>query len=116
MAEEVRRTGPQIRDELFKGVDRSGVVAQPTDNMSEFVFGDIWGGPGLDFRSRSLVTLGLLIGLNRAHELALHFQVARNNGLTREELVQVCLQAAPYAGLPASVDAQRILAAMPDPA
>jgi 4-carboxymuconolactone decarboxylase len=113
-----REPSERIREVMFKGVDLSEIVSgvtRRTDNMSAFIFGDVWGGPNLDLRDRSLVTLGILIALGRVHELAIHFQIARNIGLSREELGDVCLQAAPYAGMPASVDAQRVLARTPDP-
>jgi 4-carboxymuconolactone decarboxylase len=72
------------------------------------VFGAIWTRPGLDRRSRSLVTLGVLIALRAEDELKLHLKIGLRNGLTREELEEVVYHAAGYAGFPAAATAARI--------
>ena len=69
--------------------------------------GEVWGRPGLDRRSRSLINLALLAALNRPHEIKLHVRGAINNGLTRDEIVEVILQVAIYCGVPAAIDMQR---------
>ncbi len=74
----------------------------------ECVFGQVWPRPGLDWRSRSLVTLGILIALRAESELRVHFPIALRNGLTREELEEVVYHAAAYAGYPAASAATRI--------
>lgn len=78
------------------------------DESLECVFGRVWTRPGLDWRSRSLVTLGILIALRAEGELRLHFPIALRNGLTREELEEVVYHAAAYAGFPAASTAGRI--------
>lgn len=78
------------------------------DQSLECVFGRVWTRPGLDWRSRSLVTLGSLIALQSEGELRVHLPIALRNGLTREELEEVVYHAAAYAGFPAASAASRI--------
>lgn len=78
------------------------------DESLECVFGRVWTRPGLDWRSRSLVTLGIMIALRAEGELRLHFPIALRNGLTREEPEEVVYHAAAYAGFPAASTAGRI--------
>jgi 4-carboxymuconolactone decarboxylase len=72
------------------------------------VFGRLWARDGLDRRSRSLVTLGILIALGSVEELKIHFAVALRNGLSREELEEVIYHASGYAGFPAANAARAI--------
>ena len=65
-------------------------------------WGDVWGRPGLDRRTRSAVTLGILTALRAENELPMHVRAARRNGLTKEEISEVLLHAAVYAGVPAA--------------
>jgi 4-carboxymuconolactone decarboxylase len=76
--------------------------------VSEFAWGTVWARPGLDRRSRSMVTLTSLIALGHHDELALHLRGALRNGLTREEIKEVLLQAAVYCGVPAANAAFRV--------
>ena len=76
--------------------------------VTEFAWGTVWTRPGLDRRSRSMVTLTALIALGHHDELALHLRGALRNGLTREEIKEVLLQAAVYCGVPAANAAFRI--------
>ncbi|MGB8506273.1 carboxymuconolactone decarboxylase family protein [Mycobacterium sp.] len=78
------------------------------DESLECVFGRVWTRPGLNWRSRSLVTLGVLIALRAEGELRVHFPIALRNGLTRDELEEVVYHAAAYAGFPAASTAGRI--------
>ncbi len=73
----------------------------------DHVFGALWTRPGLDRRSRSLVTLGALIALRASDELKAHFRIARRNGLTLEEIEEVIYHMTAYAGYPAAVSARR---------
>jgi 4-carboxymuconolactone decarboxylase len=77
--------------------------------VTENCWEDIWNRPGLDRRSRSILNLGMIAALNRPHELRLHVRGAVNNGMSREELREVCLQVACYCGFPAALDTQRIV-------
>jgi 4-carboxymuconolactone decarboxylase len=70
--------------------------------VAETAFGMIWSRPGLAIRDRSLVTVAQLAALGRADELRAHLRGALNVGLTREELVEVLMQTAVYAGVPAA--------------
>lgn len=76
--------------------------------VTEFAWGTVWTRPGLDRRSRSMVTLTALIALGHHDELALHLRGALRNGLTREEIKEVLLQAAVYCGVPAANAAFRV--------
>lgn len=73
--------------------------------VTQFVFGMFWSRPQLDLRSRSLCTVAQLAALGKTEELKGHLLGARNLGISREELVEVLMQTACYAGVPASVAA-----------
>ncbi|KRB81547.1 carboxymuconolactone decarboxylase family protein [Noviherbaspirillum sp. Root189] len=73
----------------------------------EYCFGTVWGRPGIDHRTRSLILLGMLTALNKGPELRLHVRGAINNGCSVEEIKEVLLQAAVYCGIPAGVEAFR---------
>jgi 4-carboxymuconolactone decarboxylase len=68
--------------------------------VTEFAWGTIWTRPGLDRRSRSMITLTALIARGHHEELALHIRAGLRNGLSREEIKEVLLQAAVYCGVP----------------
>ena len=68
----------------------------------EYVCGDVWERPQLSKRNRSLVTIAMLIGMNREGELKLHLRAAKNNGVTRDEIKEVIMQSAIYCGIPAA--------------
>ena len=72
------------------------------DFITRYAWGEIWSRPGLDRRTRSVVTLTALTALNHHHELAMHVRAARRNGLTRDEIKEVFLHAAIYCGVPAA--------------
>lgn len=73
----------------------------------EAAYGFVWGRPGLDRRTRSLLCLAMITALNRPHELRMHLQGAINNGATVEEIRETLLQTAIYCGLPAAIDSTR---------
>lgn len=75
---------------------------------TEFCWGALWTRPGLDRRSRSIANLSMIAALNRPNELKLHVKAAVQNGLTRDEIKEVLLQVAVYAGVPAGIDSFRI--------
>ncbi len=70
--------------------------------VTEFLAGEIWSRPGLDLRTRSLVTMATLVALGRGRALELNVRLALNNGATKREIVETLLQIAPYAGFPAA--------------
>jgi len=83
------------------------------DLITRYAWGEIWSRPGLDRRTRSLVTITALVALGREHELELHVRAALRNGVTPDELKEVLLQCAVYCGVPAAngafAVAQRVL-------
>jgi 4-carboxymuconolactone decarboxylase len=82
--------------------------------VTEFAWGTVWTRPGLDRRSRSMITLTALIALGHYEELALHMRGALRNGLSRDEIKEVLLQAAVYCGVPAANAAFRVAQAVFD--
>ena len=89
-----------------------------TDPMQELVtkhaWGNTWQRPGLDLKTRSIVTVSMLVALNRPHELKAHVRGALNNGVTPEELQEIFLHASVYCGFPAAIDALRIASEVVD--
>jgi 4-carboxymuconolactone decarboxylase len=92
----------------------TGFTADFQDFITRYAWGEIWTRPGLDRRTRSLITLASLVALGREEELAMHVRAARRNGVTVEELQELFLHCAVYAGVPAAngalAVAQRVLA------
>ena len=87
-------------------VDRSLERATDFDaDFQEFItktaWGQIWTRPGLDIRTRSMLTIGMLAALGKDGELKLHIRATRNTGVTRDEVKEILMQAAVYAGVPA---------------
>ncbi len=84
--------------------------------ITRYAWGEIWTRPGLPRHTRSLITIGMMVALNRTEELALHLRAARNNGVSRDEIKEVLLQTAIYAGVPAANSAfhlaQKVFAEM----
>jgi 4-carboxymuconolactone decarboxylase len=72
------------------------------DFITRYAWGEIWTRPGLSRHTRSLLTIGLMVALNRSDEFKLHVRAAFNNGVTRDEIKEVLLQCAIYAGVPAA--------------
>jgi 4-carboxymuconolactone decarboxylase len=111
--------GLQLRRDMF-GVagadDQVGSTDEWDDKLQEIVtrhvFGDVWQRPGLDRRTRSLVTLAMLVATNRSHEVGIHLRGALSNGVTAEELRELMLHASIYCGLPAAVDGIRAARAL----
>jgi 4-carboxymuconolactone decarboxylase len=75
--------------------------------VTQYCWGEVWNRPGLDRRTRSLLNLAMLTALNRPHELKLHVRGAINNGVSKDEIREVFLQAAIYCGVPAAIDSFR---------
>jgi 4-carboxymuconolactone decarboxylase len=88
-------------DRAVAGTD--GFTADFQDLITRYAWGEVWTRPGLDRRSRSLITLAMLAALGREAELAMHVRAAvRQVGLTPDEIAEVLLQVAIYAGVPAA--------------
>ena len=97
---------PETGDVTFP---RDGKFAEELGELAiDHAFGAVWNRPGLDRRSRSLVTLGILMALRATDEMKFHLKIAERNGLTREELNEVVYHAAFYAGFPAAVAARNV--------
>lgn len=114
---DAREQGLAVLRELIPDLpsDDSGQLPQSADFATglgelalENVYGRVWVRPGLDRRSRSLVTLGILIALHNVDQLAVHFAIALRNGISREELEEVVYHASAYAGFPAAATALRV--------
>ena len=72
------------------------------DLITRYAWGEIWARPGLPRQTRSLLTLAMMVALNRSDEFRMHVRAAVNNNVTREEIQEVLLQAAIYCGVPAA--------------
>jgi 4-carboxymuconolactone decarboxylase len=72
------------------------------DFITRYAWGEVWSRPGLTRHTRSLLTLGLMVALNRGDEFRMHVRAAFNNGVTRDEIKELLLHTALYAGLPAA--------------
>ena len=86
----------------------SPFIEEFQDLITRYAWGEIWTRPGLDRRTRSLITMAMLVALNRSEEFQLHVRAAFNNGLGREEIKEVLLHAAIYCGVPAANAAFRM--------
>jgi 4-carboxymuconolactone decarboxylase len=107
--DERREEGMRIRREVLGDVHVDRAVAGTTpftepfqDFITRVAWGDVWTREGLDRRTRSCITLAVLTALGREGELAMHVRAARRNGLTADEIGEVLLHTAVYAGVPAS--------------
>ena len=78
------------------------------DFITRQAWGSIWARPGLDDRTRSLITIAILASLGHEHELALHIRATRNTGATVDDIREVLMQVAVYAGVPSANTAFRI--------
>jgi 4-carboxymuconolactone decarboxylase len=86
-------------------VDRTNVTdfnKDFQDLLTRYAWGEIWSRPGLPRHSRSLITLAMMVALNRGDEFRLHVRAALTNGITRDEIKEVLLQTAIYCGVPAA--------------
>lgn len=109
--DDLRKTAHRVMNELWG--DREGRELMPAEELApEFFdlasmacFGGFWSRPGLDMRSRSLVTVAQLAALGRSNELKIHLGGALHLGISREELIEVLMQTSQYAGIPAAVQA-----------
>ena len=104
-----REQGMKTRREVLGDahVDRAIENTTPfTEPFQEFItryaWGEIWSRPGLERKTRSAITLAALVALRAENEIAMHVRAARRNGMTPEEISEVILHTAIYAGLPAA--------------
>ncbi len=117
--------GTRVRREVLGDAHVDRAVAATTaltapfqDLVTRYAWGDVWSRPGLDRRTRSLLTVALLAALGHDTELALHVRAAVTNGVTHDEIGEVLVHTAVYAGVPAANSAlavaQRVLDQMDD--
>jgi len=86
-----------------RSLDRRGSFNDEfQDLITRYCWGEIWTRPGLPRHTRSLLTVALMVALNRPDEFRLHVRAAFNNGVTRDEIKEVLLHCAIYAGVPAA--------------
>ena len=122
MDDETRREqGMRIRRQVLGDAHVDAVIERTTpitERFHEFItryaWGDIWSRPGLDLRTRRLVTVALLAALGRTDELGMHLRGALRNGVSPDELAEVLLHTGVYAGLPTANTGFRELGQMLD--
>jgi 4-carboxymuconolactone decarboxylase len=106
--------GMQVRREVLGDAhvdkalgNRSEFNEEFQELITRYAWGEIWTRPGLPKQTRSMITVAMLVALNRSEEFRLHLRAALRNGVSREELREVLLQAAIYCGVPAANSAFR---------
>ncbi len=111
-ASELFARGLAVRREVLGADYVAELLARADDFMrafqkitTEYCWGEIWTRPGLARKQRSMLNLAMLTALNRPNELRLHLRGALTNGVTREEIKEILLQACIYCGIPAGLDA-----------
>ena len=97
--------GAEYVDNSMQNVDEFSMAMQ--EYATETAWGMIWSRPGLPRKTRSLLNIGLLAAFNRQHEFKLHVKRSFGNGVTKDEIKEVLLQIACYAGVPAGIEAFR---------
>ena len=114
MSKETFEKGLQIRRELFGAELGEKHIREATDFTRDFqemvtryCFAEVWGREQLPRKLRSMITLSMLIALGRSPEVKLHVRTALTNGVTRDEIREILLNAMIYCGVPAAVDGFR---------
>ena len=112
--DELYDVGLELRRHMFGSVGAEQQVENTTelnDKLQEIVtrycFGDVWQREGLDHRTRSMITLSMLVALGRDHETRIHLQGALANGVTEEEIREIMLHSFLYCGIPAMVNGMK---------
>ena len=113
--EDLNQEGLRIRQEVLgeeyvdAAVGRAGEYDEELQKfVTDFCWRAVWGRPGLTRRERSLINLGMIAVMGREAELRAHTKGALNNGCTKEEIREIMLQVAAYAGFPAALEGFRI--------
>jgi 4-carboxymuconolactone decarboxylase len=95
-------------DYVQAALDKSTAFTAPLQELvTRHAWGNTWQRKGIDLKTRSIVTVSMLVALGRMHELKIHVRGALNNGVTPEELQEIFMHASVYCGFPAAVDAFR---------
>lgn len=115
MTGQMLRKGGELRAEVIGRQRHEAALAGATDFDRPFqelalkyCWGEVWGRPGLDRRTRSIVNLSMLTAMGKPNELKIHVRSALTNGVTRAEIQEVFLQACIYAGVPAAGEALKV--------
>jgi 4-carboxymuconolactone decarboxylase len=87
---------------------RNALNEEFQDLITRYAWGEIWSRPGLSRQMRSMLTLAMMVALNRQEEFRMHVKAALNNGVTPEQIKEVLLQTAIYCGVPAANNAFHI--------
>lgn len=105
-----------LGNEYVQGaLDKATPFTAPLQEVvTKHAWGNSWQRPGIDLKTRSIVTVSMLVALGRMHELKIHVRGALNNGVTPQELQEIFLHASVYCGFPAAVDAFRTAAEVID--
>ena len=90
--------------------NRTPFNAEFQDFLMEYAWGSIWSRPGLDHKTRSQITIAMLVAMGRLDELKLHIRATANTGVSREEVKEIMMHAAIYAGVPADFGAFQLAA------
>jgi 4-carboxymuconolactone decarboxylase len=98
--------GKEFVENSFASADDFNLPMQ--ELVTEYCWGAVWGRDGLSRKTRSMLNLAMISALNRPHELKMHVKGALKNGVTKDEIREIFLQVAIYAGVPAGVDSFRI--------
>ena len=108
--------GLRVRGEVLgaehvqRSLEKASEFSRPIQELvTEYCWGAVWSRPGLARRDRSLINLAMLTALGRSHELAVHVRGAVNNGCTKGEMQEALLQATIYCGVPAGMEAFRVV-------
>jgi 4-carboxymuconolactone decarboxylase len=95
-------------DYVQAALDKATPFNEPLQELvTRHAWGNTWQRKGIDLRTRSIVTVAMLVALGKMHELKIHVRGALNNGVTPAELQEIFLHASVYCGFPAAVDAFR---------
>jgi 4-carboxymuconolactone decarboxylase len=84
---------------------RTAFTEEWMDFVNQYAFGEVWARPGLDKKTRHMLTIAMLTALGRLEELEVHLSLTPNSGVSRDEVREVLMQAAIYAGVPAAMSA-----------
>jgi 4-carboxymuconolactone decarboxylase len=108
-------TGMKLRREVLGDAHVDAAIAKRNafseafqDLITRYAWGEIWTRPGLPRQTRSLITVAMLVALNREEELRMHLRAALRNGATSDEIRETLLQSAIYCGVPAANSAFRV--------
>jgi 4-carboxymuconolactone decarboxylase len=115
VSEELWKDGLEMRTRVLGEQYVQSATSDPEDLfrplqelVTEYCWGKVWTRPELEPRTRSMLTVSMLIARGQEQELALHLRGALNNGCTQQELVEAIVHSAIYCGVPAAISAARI--------